>query len=167
MDSYTIADVIEEKYPNPPLPINQDIIARVRKTVAPGISRVRPCFTAQGPKTWLSGGCIDYWNRTRTERVGMPLDEFEAQKGGPKAWEEAAPHFTALTAIYKENGNEGPFLAGKEVQFADFIWIAYLLFWRSNGVPSGFENLLEATGDPEWHLRLLKAAEPWTARNDH
>jgi hypothetical protein len=167
MDSYNIVDVIEKEYPEPPLPVNQDVIQRLRKAMAPGVRRIGSCYIAQGPKVWLSEESIEYWNRTRTARAGMPLEDFEAARGGQPAWEEAEPAFRAVTAIYKENGNEGPFLAGKDVQFADFVWIGLLLFWRSNRVPGAFEELLKRTGDPDWHLRLLKAAEPWTARNDH
>jgi glutathione S-transferase len=167
MDSYQIADVIEAKYPSPPLRIDRDLVGRLRETMGPGVARLRPCFTAQGPKRWLSEASIEYWTRTRTARLGMPLDELEAQRGGRRAWEEAAPAFRAVTAMYREGANEGPFLAGKEVQFADFVWIAYLLFWRTIGEDDLFQELLKSTGDPELHLRLLTAAEPWSSRNDH
>ncbi|KAL3961051.1 hypothetical protein ACCO45_006168 [Purpureocillium lilacinum] len=92
-----------------------------------------PIFYANVPRRLLEPASLEYWYRVRGEKVGMPIDEFEAKHGGEAAYAAAEQPLRDVTAMYKENGGEGPFLQGAKVCYADFVWIAFLEFARRIG----------------------------------
>ena len=63
------------------------------------------------PRNLLNTASVEYFERTREARFGMPLSQFEKEHGGDKAWEEATPAFKEVGDMLRANG--GPFLLGK------------------------------------------------------
>lgn len=88
----------------------------------------------------------------------MSVDEYEAEHGGDQAYVEAAPFLKQLTNLLEEN--EGPYLMGNEVSYADFAWVAFLVFFRRVD-EEVFAKVLDASGNEVVHRALLEACTPW------
>jgi glutathione S-transferase len=93
----------------------------------------------------------------------MPLDELEATKGGEQAWEAARPGLDALEALMGEwKVDEGPFVLGSRVSYADFVVVAVLEGFRRVG-----EELFERICEGREGLRgVWGACEEWLGRDD-
>ena len=63
------------------------------------------------PRNILREPSAEYFERTREERFGMPLAQFEKEQGGNKGWEGATPYLKETGDILRAEG--GPFLLGK------------------------------------------------------
>lgn len=93
----------------------------------------------------------------------MPLDELEATKGGEQAWEAAKPGLDALEALIREwKVDEGPFVLGSRVSYADFVVVAVLEGFRRVG-----EDLFERIVEGREGLRgVWVACAEWLERDD-
>ncbi|KAJ4391824.1 hypothetical protein N0V93_005444 [Gnomoniopsis smithogilvyi] len=165
MDSRVIVDVIEKDHPSPPLHLDSPYLKKLEEILAPQIMpALRGSYIPLVPKRLLNEASLEYWYRTREEKVGMKLDVLENTEGGEPGFAKAEPLLRQVTSWLKEN--DGPFFMGNTVSYADFVWAGFLIFFRRIGTDK-FEPLLEKTGDPSLHLALLSAVEPWSKRDDH
>ncbi|KAI0418786.1 putative glutathione S-transferase [Xylaria grammica] len=166
MDSWKIVQFIEKAYPSPSLHLDSPLREKVEGHLMAGRSALAPIYVPNVVRRLLKPVNHEYWHETRSRYLGMPLDQFEKERGGDgKPYKEAAPHFEAVTAILKEDP-AGPFFMGSTISYTDFIWAGFLIFCRRIG-DDVFQAVLEATGDRDVHLKLLEAVEPWSARDDH
>ncbi|KXX80634.1 Maleylacetoacetate isomerase [Madurella mycetomatis] len=165
MDSLKIAEVIEAEYPTPSVHLDSPYHTKVRDFVRDIMGRLQPVYVVHVVKRILDEPSVPYWNRTRAEYVGMPLDQYEKENPVDKCWEKAAPVMKGVTALLEEN-SQGPFFMGSEVSYADFAWGGFLIFIRSIGEEM-LEELLKVSGNAKVHLDLLEALSPWTERDDH
>ncbi|XXH06026.1 histone deacetylase [Hypoxylon texense] len=165
MDSWKIADVLEEKYPEPSLRLDSPYIGRLRGYLVPMMAPLTAIYKPKVCKLVLNERSAEYFRRTREEDEGMTLEKLEEEKGGAVAWEAAKPHFHKITELLKEN-SEGPFFEGNAVGFADFVWAGALIFFSRFG-EDVWADLLEASGDGDVHLKFLEAVKPWSERDDH
>lgn len=163
-DSRDIADLIEKDHPSPSLHLESPYLAQLEDLMAQLMPAIRGHYIPLVPKRILNEASLEYWYRTREERLGMKLDSLEENEGGPQGWAKAEPLLHKVTGWLQEN--EGPFFAGKEVCYADFVWASVLIFFRRIGQDK-LDQLLEASGSPETHEKLLAAVEPWAKRDDH
>ncbi|UNI16570.1 hypothetical protein JDV02_002996 [Purpureocillium takamizusanense] len=166
MDSRAIAAAIEERHPSPPAHLSSPYQARIEALVPAAMKALLPVLYPQIPRSLLEPASIEYWYRVRSEKVGMPIDEFEAKYGGDAAYAAATKPLRDITSLYAEKASDGPFLQGKEPCYADFAWIAFLEFTRRVG-EDVYEGVLDRAGDRTVHEKLMKAAAPWLERNDH
>lgn len=164
IDSWKIADVLEEKYPEPSIHLDSPYLPKVKELVAGAIGNIRGIFVP-GVHKILNEPSQVYFRRTREEAVGMTLEKLSEERGGEKAWKAAQPYFENVTALLKEN-TEGPFFDGKTVGFADFVWGGALLFLRSIS-EEVLQEGIKVGGDPEPHLKLLEALKPWWERDNY
>lgn len=165
MDSRKIADVIEEKYPQPSVHLDSPYLTTVEDVVAKLMKPLAPLFLAQVPKNLLNDASLDYWYTTRAKWVGMSVEEFEKEKGGDVAWNEAAPLFKEVTAMLKER-QDGPFFMGKTVSYADFVWGGLLIFCQ-RVKQEMLDDVLRLSGDAQAHQALIEALRPWSERCGH
>ncbi|KAI1424346.1 putative glutathione S-transferase [Xylaria sp. FL1777] len=166
MDSWKIVQAIEKDYPSPSLHLDSPLRERVEGHLFIGREALRPVSSMKIINRLLKEQNHEYWYETRSKAAGMPLEQFEKEYGQDgKSYKEAAPHFQAVTAILKEDAS-GPFFMGSTLSYTDFVWAGFLLFCRRIG-DDVFQSVLEATGDGDVHLKLLKALEPWSARDDY
>lgn len=64
----------------------------------------------------------------------MDLDELEATKGGDGAWAAAESGLDELEGLMREyKVDEGPFVLGSKVSYADFVVVAVLEGFRRIG----------------------------------
>ncbi|KAJ5082396.1 hypothetical protein N7532_011439 [Penicillium argentinense] len=159
MDSGKIAEYIETEHPQPSLHMDSDYLQQVQNLWGRYMGAIKPIFLNQVPKRILNDASLDYWYKTRHEFCGMPVEELEKTQGGEKAWNQAEPVLREVTALLKQN--EGPYLLGSTVSYADLVWASVLLFSERIG-PDFFEEALKRTGDRKAHLDLLDAVRRWS-----
>lgn len=162
MDSYKIADTIEEKHPEPSVPLNTPVQRRFRKILIEFMGQLTPIYVPGVAQRLLGEDSLEYFHTTRQKDVDMPLDDYQ-KKHGPGAFERAEPFAREMTALLNETS--GPYFLGDTVSYTDFIWAAILLFWRTLGDDT-FQEVLKITGDVEVHTKFLDSLSPWTGRND-
>ncbi|KAK4234981.1 hypothetical protein C8A03DRAFT_37196 [Achaetomium macrosporum] len=163
MDSKKIALRLESLYPSPPLRLDAPALAKLEEIMAKRFfPPMRPIVLDRVPKRILNDASIPYWIRTRSEMVGMPLEQFCAQHSHEECLAKAEPAIKEVTALLEENG--GPFFLGKEVSYVDFVWAGNLFFWKRNG-EDVFEELLKRSGNAEAHRKLLEGVAPWAKRD--
>lgn len=164
-DSKEIAKHIEKLYPNPPLHLNSDYLAKVAAIMPDLMTKIAPDFIPKVPKRILNEASLPYWYRTREEMFGKKLDQVEEEMGGDTAWMNAAESVQKITALLKEQ-TSGPFFEGNQVTYVDFVVAGLVRFMERIGDDT-FEKLLEVSGDREVLLAHYKACEPWFTRDDH
>jgi len=163
MDSAIIAETLEQEYPEPSLRLD----TKLHEAVAPIIGKASfpliPVFIPRIGRDIIPPSASEHFYSTREKRFGMPLDELERQKGGAKAWEAAKPGLDELTAFLNEHKlDEGPFVLGSKVCYADFLIACMIESLRRIG-PDLYDKFVEHHGE----LRALhEACKPWM-ENDH
>ncbi|RYC57993.1 hypothetical protein CHU98_g8228 [Xylaria longipes] len=165
MDSLVIANELEKLHPEPSIHLNEEDRLRYIDLLRLAFVHMRPVFILGVPNKLLKDLNRDYWHQTRETHVGMPLEQFVQENGGDKIWTNAAPHLQNITAMLKEN-DKGPFFLGDTISYVDFTHVGFLIMFRALG-DDVWKPLLEATGEPEVHLKLLEALEPWTKRDNY
>ncbi|KAJ3561197.1 hypothetical protein NPX13_g9042 [Xylaria arbuscula] len=166
MDSKVIVRELEKQYPSsPPLDHDSPQIPKYMDQLSWVFRNLRPVFLVGVPQRLLKEVNHAYWNETRAEHVGMPLDQYIKEHSTEEAYKGATPHLQSITAMLKEN-DKGPFFNGDTIKYVDFAHAGFLLMFRQLGEDI-FQPILEATGDPEVHLKFLEALKPWTERDNH
>ncbi|EHK20854.1 uncharacterized protein TRIVIDRAFT_77999 [Trichoderma virens Gv29-8] len=162
MDSYKIADIIEEKYPEPKVLLNTPVQARFRNSMIKFMEELTPIYVPGVAQKILGEESLDFFHTTRQEDVGMPLYDYGKQNS-PGAFERAEPFAREITALLNETS--GPYFLGDTVSYADFMWAGILLFFKCLGTEE-YQQVLKGTGDAAAHTRFLDALSPWTEKND-
>lgn len=166
MESGKIAKAIEKKYPSPTVHLDSPIVHRVDALVDKYMLAMYPNLLYKFSQAVLSEKSYDYWVGKYTEKLGMPLDEYERQLGGEKSWAEALPAIFQLTNLLEERQAEGPFFLGKNISYADFIWAGVLVFVKRVD-ENVFQELLDRTGARDVHERFFEACAPWMKRDGY
>lgn len=183
-DSKKIATALESRYPEPSLHLDASELKEVEDALMPAFHPLIPNFIPRVPRNILNPSSAEYFNKTRTERFGMPLDELEKKQGGPQAYEAAKEPWGKMLEIVKRN-SDGPFVLGKEglstllhintkarcvinanaaaVSYADFVIVSAIEFGKRTG-EDNFKAIMNF--DPAFK-ELYEACKPWLARDDH
>ncbi|KAL7948620.1 hypothetical protein V8C42DRAFT_351662 [Trichoderma barbatum] len=162
MDSYKIADLIEEKHPEPSLALNTSVQLKFRDMMVKFMGHLAPIYVPGVAQKILGEESLDFFLTTRREDFGMPLYDYGKQNS-PGAFERAEPSAREITALLNET--PGPYFLGDTVSYADFMWAAILLFFKCLGTEE-YQEVLRRTGDAEAHTKFLDALSLWTERND-
>ncbi len=94
----------------------------------------------------------------------MPLAELERTRGGDQAWEAAKPAIKELSAlIASEKRDEGPFIRGSEVCYADFLVASMVEALRRIGEDL-YEKFLACTEDDNIQ-RVHEACRKWMEKD--
>lgn len=163
MDSYKIADIIEEKHPEPSLPLNTPMQLRFRTIMIDFMGALTPIYVPGVAQNILGNESLEFFLTSREKDVGMPLSDYGEQKG-PGAFDRAEKFARAVTEMLKETPS-GPYFMGDAVSYTDLIWAAILLFFKCLGEEE-YQEVLNRTGDAEVHTKFLDAMSEWTKRND-
>ena len=164
MDSLAIAKVLEKLQPEPSLHLDNGYTDRCQTAVLETQKAIMPIAMPRIPTKVLNEASAGYFRETREKRVGMTLPELAKSEKAQNAWTYAQPGIDELKAILHEH-EEGPYVMGKTVSFADFIIAG---FWR-------FMEILDESGDlfergmkmDEAFPRHYEACEEWLRRDDH
>lgn len=182
MNSKTIAEALELAYPDPSLQLDSPVSKRMTELQVRIWDVVEPIILTHVHKRLLSEVNYEYWRETRevwlnphadTDGAGREwktLEDVEAElraDGGAmmgNAWKKAGVFVDEIASLLKDDF-AGPFLGGKDVSFADFQWVGFLLFVRRIGEDQW--NMMRAgAGDFGPHEDLLAVVKDWIVRDD-
>ncbi|KAI1149517.1 putative glutathione S-transferase [Nemania diffusa] len=165
MDSWVIAQELEKRYPSPSLHLDEALQQKYVDHLSKVFGGLRPEYILRVPNLLLNEVNHEYWHATRSKAVGEPLEQYVEKNSGDQAYKAAAPHLQAITAMLKEN-DKGVFFKGETVSYVDMYHAGFLVMFRSFG-NEVFQKVLEASGEPEVHLKFLEAMKPWTNRDNY
>ena len=127
MDSAVIAPALENLQPEPGLHLETGLQDQAQQVLGQMVFPLLPIIMPLIARNIIPEKHLDYWLEKRRLTFGMPLDEFERQKGGEQAWKAAEPGFAALKEfLTKHKRDQGPFVLGSQVSYADFVVAAML-----------------------------------------
>ena len=109
MDSLKIATALEDVFPTPSLHLKSEYLPQMYELVGECQKFLTPFWMPAVPRHILNPVSAEYFNRTRQERLGKPLEEM-AKEATPAQWEKSRPAFEKIAALLKTNG--GPFVMG-------------------------------------------------------
>ncbi|KAK0314648.1 hypothetical protein LTR01_001472 [Friedmanniomyces endolithicus] len=164
MDSDNIVHALDRMQPEPSLHLDNGYTDRVQAAVLEAHVALVPINLPRVPVKLLRPASREYFETTREKRFGMPLEELaKSEKAGESAWKAAEPGMEKLRAILHEH-EEGPYVMGKTVSFADFHIAG---FWR-------FVQVLDEDGDvfdrgmrfDESFPKHFDACKEWLRRDD-
>ncbi|KIW64464.1 hypothetical protein PV04_09396 [Phialophora macrospora] len=167
MGSREIATRLDVLYPTPAFSssISADPYLAEIEAVADRIAQtVSSDFIPKLARRVLGAASLPYWHRTREAWFGgLTLDEVAAQKGGARVYTAVAPLVARVRELLGRDAS-GPFIHGRSVSYADFVWVGVLRFFEN----LGDEELAMLIGaDRACHVALLEACRPWLEREDH
>jgi len=164
MDSVKIAEELEKQQPSPSLYLASPRIGQTQEAVQLLDKALTPVAKPRVPETVLNPASIEYFQRTRSQRFGMPLEELvRSELAGEAAWTEAAEGLARVRSVLTED-EAGPYVMGAEPGFADFVLAG---FWR-------FMQVLDCDGDlfgrlmkyDESFPKHFAACEKWLMKDD-
>lgn len=153
MDSWAIAHTLERLHPTPSLHLDNSINAQVRDLVTSLADPLRPFVIPKVPAI-LNPRSAEYFLETRAVRFGKPLTRVLAEDATEKCWQDAGVAVDEVARLLRKDAS-GPFFLGKEVSYADLIFVAYLkfleivdgdVFERVVGLDEGFNRVYQACG---------------------
>ncbi|TKA73768.1 hypothetical protein B0A55_07122 [Friedmanniomyces simplex] len=162
MDSTTIVQRLEELYPEPTLHLDTGVHDRALAVVGKTGFALLPVFMPRVARSMIVETSVPWFCEARRKKFGMSLEELESTRGGERAWEAADPGLKELNGLMKEEKrNEGPFVLGSEVSYADFVLVALLEGMRRIG-----EDLFERiVGGDEGLLAIYEECRRWTEKD--
>lgn len=163
MDSFCIAQALEKFQPEPSMHLDNGYIEKIRKAAGMTLQALAPLAVPRVPELLLNKTSQDYFNEDRSKRFGMPLTEIHKTPDAMNAWESAQPGIEGLKALLHEN--DGPFIAGKEVCYADFILAGIWRFYeRLDKDGDLFAKIMSFDNSFAEHL---EACKPWMQRDGY
>lgn len=167
---------IERRYPSPSLHLDDPIVVKVRDELPSITGPLTPEIIPKVSRNLLNKPSYDYYERTRNVRFGMPLRQFEQEKGGEQVWEAVKQPAKEFADLLNKNG--GPFFKGEtgknaslkyadkadhlEVTYADFIFVSFLQFLKRVDEVL-FKRFLDL--DPAFP-KIYDASKEWLQKED-
>ena len=158
MGSRPIAEALETSYPTPSLYLESPYLSKVESLIDELLPNLLPFFVPLVPKHFLNRSSKIYYYEDRERTFGAPLDDLlNDVEAGLMA---AMPTIQKLGNLLLEN-DDGPFLMGKEVSYADFNIVGLLeeleqIGWASRIYELDNSNTLK---------QLFTASQVWLERS--
>ncbi|KAF7191996.1 Glutathione S-transferase-like protein ustS [Pseudocercospora fuligena] len=122
MDSAKIGPVLEEKYPENSLHLDTEMHLKAQAALGQVAPPLLGVLFPMIMRRMIPEDVVPTWRARREAGFGMTVEEFEAAKGGEKAWEAVKPGLENMSKFLKENKkDEGPFILGSQVCYGDFV----------------------------------------------
>jgi glutathione S-transferase len=151
---------IERRYPSPNLHLDDPIVIHVRDAISHLIGPIRRIIIPKVPRNLLQERCSEYYERTRKEKLGMSLSQYEQEVDVEDAWRDAEGPAKEMAQVLKKHG--GPFFLGKEVSYADVILVSCLHFLKQVDLKT-YERYIALDAS---FSALYDASKQWLAKED-
>lgn len=162
MDSPKIAAFLEQKYPNPPVPLTSELGTEVQGKVGPPFYQIHRRSLSPREVNILSPSSQDYFRGKLEPTYGHPLEDLLADPKEEEAnWAAVQDSLAEVNDLLRTNEAEGPFILGKEPSFADFALAGSLQFGREID-----ENVFQRVMDYPRFRGIYEACSPWMERKD-
>lgn len=164
MESAIIVKKLEAAHPEPPLPLELDLLKEMDpitgKVLGPLMPLIMPCVR----RDVIRKESEEWFKKDRERRFGAPEEEYERERGGEVAWKGAELGQQQMASFLKaKKRDEGPFILGSTVSYPDFVLTARCVFVRFIGE----DNYERFVGPVEGLRELHEACKPWFERDDH
>ena len=157
MDSLPIARALEDLIPEPTLFVEDPASADAESKM---MQLLFASFAAYMPKipNILNTRSAEYYHRERSALFGTSLVDIEKAKGAT-AYDDSQAQLQAFKDKFVQDPS-GPFIRGKQVSYADFVFVAWLLalqqfddavFKKFIGFDESFQKVFDACA--EWAER--------------
>ncbi|ORY13705.1 hypothetical protein BCR34DRAFT_480523 [Clohesyomyces aquaticus] len=160
MDSWKIVFELEKRVPSPSLHLDDPVVIQVRDHIPNLRNPLAPEIMAKVARNLLNPRSAEYFERTREKRFGMPLAQFEKEKGGEQCWKDVEQPAKEIAGWLKKH--DGPFFLGETVSYADFIFVSFIQFLKRID-DEKFERFTSL--DPTFS-RIYDASKQWLAKDD-
>jgi hypothetical protein len=176
MDSWSIAQELERRYPSPSLHLDDPVTVKIRDQISKILSPIIPRLLPRIPEQ-LSERSQEYYNRTRREMFGKPLAEVyeEALENAEDSWKQLQEPVKEVADLLRKH--DGPFFLGKTgkessyavcevdtdyiVSYADFILVSMLHFVQRFD-EQAYQRMMSL--DPVFRT-VYEAARQWLTRD--
>lgn len=161
-DSAVLVKKLEDMYPSPSLNLDEELEGEAYQAV---VLTSMPLFTLYMPhvaRNVIEESTVPAFEATRQKKFGMSIADFE-KKGGEHVWVAAEPGFAAMKALLtKHKRDEGPFIHGSQVCYADFILVSAMEGFKRVG-GGMFERVV---AKEQVFSALYDASRAWVERAD-
>lgn len=160
MESSAIAIELEKMHPEPSLHLDNGLAQKIGPIIGRISFPLIPVFMPRIGRNVIIESSVDYFQEARAKRFGMSLDELEKEKGGDPAWAASRPGMEELNAfIAAQKKDEGPFILGGELCYADFVVAGMVEALRRIGEDL-YEKMREMAG-PKGVMEVHAACGRW------
>ncbi|KAK1573954.1 uncharacterized protein LY79DRAFT_615777 [Colletotrichum navitas] len=159
MDSAKIIKHLEERYPDKPLRPDSEEAQAASQLMRRLWGPLQPVMMPEVYRTILGEKSQPFFWDTRKKDLGMTIYEFEDKYGGELAWGKAKQAIDDASA--QLNKTAGPFFLGKQVSYADFIYVG-LLETMKKYTPKHYQRVVEQAPALQ---KLHDACAPWLERD--
>lgn len=121
MDSPAIAQFLESKYPNPPLPLTSELGREIEGKSRSIIGRTLSGSIMPREINILSPRAQEYFRRTREASIGRRLEDVLDLEQEERGWLAVDPELRAVGELMRTNKAQGPFLLGEKPTYTDFF----------------------------------------------
>lgn len=139
-DSRVIASELESRYPIPSLHLDSPVLKQVEGLIPQIMNATAGLVHPKVPHNLLNPSSAEYFQRTRSERFGMPLAQLEREKGGEQGWTAVEPFLKDLGQLLRDHG--GPFFMGKTISYADLVVLGLLQFHKALDIQN-YERIVQ------------------------
>ncbi|KAJ3544822.1 hypothetical protein NM208_g2852 [Fusarium decemcellulare] len=162
-DSSVIASKIEDLQPSPSLHLDSDLQAEADRVAHMTAMPLFAIYMPRLARDVIEESTVPAFAESREKLFGMTLKELEEKKGGKQAWDAAGPGFTAMKELLTgRKVDEGPFIHGSQVCYADFILVAAFESLKRVG-----RDMFEmAIGQDPAFGSLYEASQAWLENDD-
>jgi glutathione S-transferase len=163
MDSDIIAKRLEAFCPTPSLALDDPILGKVEQAVKEVLLSLLPVLILPS-RDMLDGDGWKWFERDRSQALGMSCDEFAEACGGETAWTNAESGLSSLKDVLTSHKtDDGPFIRGKDVTYGDFVIASFFEWTRRVGDGEVYQRIVR--GDKAF-LELQEACGPWLSKDD-
>jgi glutathione S-transferase len=138
-DSWVIAEHLEQAYPDRPSlfggPLGRNFARFILATFSAHVARAGIKLVVGEVFKKVQPQDRDYYRESRTQRLGMPIEEFTAAP--------VAERIVALRATMEPLRvvlTDQPFLSGAAPLYADYVAAGFLMWWRAASPERVFEK---------------------------
>ncbi len=164
MESSAIAAKLESLYPDPSLHLDNGLAQKVGPLIGKVAFPLIPDFMPRIGRDIIVESSVEYFQTARAKRFGMSLDELEKAKGGDQAWQAARPGIVELSDfIASQKKDEGPFITGSQVCYADFLIASMVEALRRIGGDL-YDKVLEVAPDDNV-MKIHQACQKWMEKD--
>jgi glutathione S-transferase len=160
MNSTTIAQALEDFFPEPTLHVRDETTAKADELLG---KLMLTSFAAYMPliPNILNPVSQEYYTREREALIGVPLADIYKAKG-PSAYADSQKELQAWKEFFKQD-TSGPFVRGQLPSFADFVFVA----WLSALKEFNSEAFEQFVGFDAVFRKVFDACAEWRERNTY
>lgn len=162
MGSNDIVQRLESEHPQPALPLETELYAALGAANMKVVEPLWGVLMARARQHIVSAGSEEWFKKDREGRLGAPEEVYGSEQAVAQALKAAEPGQAEVAAFLKQcKRDDGPFLRGSQVSYADFGLAGWVEMARLVGDDFYQKCVVEIPGMQE----VRQACQPYFERN--